>query len=107
MIALKVRQGVVYAATAVFFLVAALGQIQDAPLAESLYKAAIACGVTTAIGIVLARLVDDGIRKAEEAAKAGANKAEAEPKEGNKGDKKGESATGVQAAESEEAKEAA
>lgn len=99
MIALKVRQGVVYAATAVFFLVAALGQVQDAPLTDSLYKAAIACGVTTAIGIVLVRLVDDGIRKAEEAAKDEGNKGESGNKEGDKPD--------APAAESEETKEAA
>lgn len=69
MTAQPLRRGLVYAATGVFFAVAALAQSQGAAFSEVLMKAAVACGIVIALGLVLVHVVEDTARAAAEAEK--------------------------------------
>ncbi len=68
MIVIKIRRAIVYVATGLFFAVAALAQLQGAGPLDAFLKAGVACLILTAIGFVIARIVDDAARRATEAA---------------------------------------
>ena len=63
MVALKLRQAIVYAATGLFFTVAALSQIQGASTQDTVVKAVVSCAVLVALGLALVRIVEDAERK--------------------------------------------
>lgn len=62
MTAFKLRRGIVYAATGIFFAVAALSQLQGASVTDVLTKATVSCGVLIAFGLLLVRVVEDSGR---------------------------------------------
>lgn len=83
MIVIKIRRAIVYAATGLFFAVAALAQVQgDGPL-DAFLKAGVACLVLSGIGFMIARIVDDAARRATEADSAGPHKTMAATAAGN------------------------
>jgi hypothetical protein len=69
MTAAPLRRGLVYAATGMFFAVAALAQLQGAAFSDVLKKAAISCAIVIAIGLVLVHIVEDAARAEAEARK--------------------------------------
>lgn len=64
MITIKVRRGIVYITTGVFFAVAALAQLQGNTPLDTFMKAGVAAAVLTCGGMVLAHIVDDAASKA-------------------------------------------
>lgn len=67
MILIKIRRGIVYAATSLFFAVAAIGLVQGDDTVTVFLKAGIACLVPIIFGRMILRLVDDAASKAIEA----------------------------------------
>lgn len=63
MVALKLRQAIVYAATGLFFLVAALSQLQGASMQDTVVKSAVSCLVLVMLGLALVRVIEDAERK--------------------------------------------
>lgn len=63
MIAIKVRRGIVYVTTAIFFFVAATAQLQGNTPLDAFWKAGVAAAVMTCGGLVLAHIVDDAAKK--------------------------------------------
>lgn len=70
MIEIDVRRLLVYGATGVFFLMAAMGQLQGASLADTFLKAGAGCLVVLLLGLPVVRIVDNAVArgKAAEAA---------------------------------------
>lgn len=67
MILVKIRRGVVYAATGAFFAVAAIAQLQGDDTLDAFVKAGVACLVLVVIGVLILHIVDDAAGKATEA----------------------------------------
>lgn len=78
MIVVKIRRGVVYAATGVFFAMAAIAQLQGDDTLDAFVKAGVACLVLVIIGVLILRIVDDAAGKATE---TGANSGKADETE--------------------------
>jgi hypothetical protein len=58
-LSLKIRQGIVYLATGVFFAVAIVAQMQGAAGLDVYIKAGAACLILVAGGLILVHIVDD------------------------------------------------
>ena len=84
MMAIKVRRGIVYVTTGVFFALAALAQLQGNSPLDTFMKAGVAAAVLTCGGLVLAHMVDDATRKAARKAAAPAS-APARPRTDQRG----------------------
>lgn len=63
MIEINVRKLLVYVATAVFFVVAAVAQLQGAATMDAFFKAGVACVVTLLLGLPLVGIIDRGIQR--------------------------------------------
>ena len=63
MVALKLRQAIVYVATGLFFAVAALSQLQGASMQDTVLKAVVSCTVLVMLGVALVRVIEDAERK--------------------------------------------
>ena len=70
MLSLKVRQGIVYLATAVFFGVAIAAQLQGAGGLDVYMKAGAACLILVTGGLALVHILDDAVAKSERQAQA-------------------------------------
>ena len=68
MLEIKIRKAVVYATTGVFFLVAALAQLQGDLMGDTALKAGLACAVMYAAGKTLIRIVTAAIQQPAPAA---------------------------------------
>lgn len=60
---LRLRRAVAYAATAIFFAVAALGQMQNADGLSAFLKAGVACLVLAAMGMMIVRIIEGAEQK--------------------------------------------
>ena len=60
----RLRAAVAYLATAAFFAVAALGQVQGDAIADSLVKAAVACVTVLVLGAIAISIVEAAAQRA-------------------------------------------
>lgn len=63
MTALKFRRAIVYLTTGIFFVVAAVAQLQGNTALDAFTKAGVAAAVLTCGGMALAHIVDDAVKK--------------------------------------------
>ncbi len=59
----KIRQGMVYTLTGIFFVVAAMAQLEGDTVTDAFGKAGIACVVLTGMSWAIIRILDDAARK--------------------------------------------
>jgi len=62
-IEINVRRVLVYVATAIFFTVAAMAELQGDATMDAFLKAGVACVVTLTLGLPLVGIIDRGIQR--------------------------------------------
>ena len=60
---IKIRQGMVYTLTGIFFVVAAIAQLEGDTVTDAFGKAGIACAVLTGMSWAIIRILDDAAKK--------------------------------------------